>query len=271
MKKLKWLFSIMFIGAFMAALVTYCGYVITSQKVIEPLLAKTLNIAFRQPGGEEIKRIIPYVNELYKQKDSIQAMALDAQKVQADVASMSPEQSEKYIQEQVVGPMYANGTKIIEPLKAINAQEASEAERIDFISMANAKSHQSLQKTLKYEAIALVVLLILIILLSTGVRRLSTPGILILIGSLPGLLLFSSFNYMTDRFINPLVGQYTSSPIYDDFLSEVAHPLVGLLRNIYLLPAILGAALIILAIIMGQILRQKSPGLAKLAFNKGGK
>lgn len=255
-KGIRWFLGAVFLTAFSSAIITYGALTLTSEEKMQPMLAKTLNIVFRQNGMEETTRVVNYLNELYKQKDAIaEIQKINPEKIQRDIEKMSPEESQKYLEETLAKPLYENGTKIVEPLKAVNPNAAIDAERLDFLSMANANSNQTLKKALNYQAIVLIIVLLLLIVLSKGIKRLSTPATLIFVASLPGLLFFGLFNGLAEKFIKPILGQYAEGPIYSALMTEVISPMVETMRNIHLVPALIGLSLIILSIVLKLVLR----------------
>lgn len=211
----------------------------------------------RNNDSKEITRAVNYLNELYRQKDAINALGreINAQKLQSDINSMSPEESEKYLSEVLAGPIYDNGTKIIEPLKAVDPDKAIDTEKIEFISMANTKSNQFLKKTLLYNSIIVVISLLILILSSKGIKKILTPGILILIASIPGVLFFGFFGGLREKFITPMMGQYSSGKIYDNIISEIVNPITEYLRNIYLIAGLVGVGLVFLFIVLRILTR----------------
>lgn len=254
----SWFLGILFIISFSTILLTYGGYLLTSEKIMKPMIAKTLNIVLRHEGTKETVRAVNYVNELYKQRNAIKAFTeLDPTKVEQDVSQMPPEQSEKYLEDNLVGPMYENGTKIIEPLKMMNPDAAVDTERLDLLSMINGNSNKAIKKILFYEAITTGILLLLLLIASSG-RRVSTIGFVILLASLPGVLFFGLFNKVAGRLLIPVLGQYADGPIYKDILNEVINPIIITMRNIHIVPAAIGLFLILLAFILKLIFRSRS-------------
>lgn len=240
-------------------LMTYGGYIITSERVMKPMITKTLNAVFRQEGMEEVTRVVNYVNELYKHKDELKAMQkLDPAKVKADMNGMSPEQSQKYLEENLVKPMYENGTKIIEPMKAVNPNAAIDAERLDFLSSANLKSNGKLRVLLIIEGIILLLELVILILISNGWARVYVPGIVILLGSLPGLVMFSLSDWLIARFAPGIMGQYAKGPLYNELLKIIVYPAIEIIRNIHLWPVIGGVGLIILGVIFALVFKPRA-------------
>lgn len=224
------------------------------------MMAQTLNVVFRQYGTKETTRVVNYVNELYKHKAEIQNMQntmaqIDPAKVQKDMSSMTPEQSQKYLQDTLVNPMYADGTKIIQPLEAVNTNAAIDAERLDFLSSANIKSNQVAKKWLIIEGGLLLVVLAVLILVSKRWGRIYVPGIAILVGSLPGLVLFMSSNWLIKRFVPSFFGKYANGPIYNELVKIIVYPSIDTIRNIYLIAAIVGAGLIVIGIVLALIFK----------------
>lgn len=251
---LKWIFAILFLGILMLALLNYCLYNITSENNMKQTLAKTLAIVFRQDGMKEATPIINYLNVVAKHKtelNSLQSLTtIDQTTLQNDLKNMSPEQSQKYLEDKFAGPIYES-SKIVDSLKQVDPNATVEPSQIDFINLANANSHALLKRTLTWQGIILIILLILIMVLSVGAKRLSTPGILILLGALPGLLLFGFFNNIAEKFIAPYLSKNVNAAIYDSLSKEVIAPLILMMRNVYVLSAIIGVVLIVLAIIIG--------------------
>ncbi len=256
----QWIFGCIIVLLLPGALITYGVYKITSEKVMKPMVSKTLNVVFRQNGMEETKRVVAYVNELNKNKEELKTFTkLDPTKIQNDISKMSPEQSQKYIDENIVNPMYVSGTKIIEPMKAVNTNEAADAERMDFLSAANQKSHHIISIWLLIQAGLLLITMIILVLVGYRFNRIYVPGIAILVGSLAGLMIFIFSGWLIKKYVPAIMGDYAKGPLYNDLTNIIVYPSIDILRNIHIVAASVGAGLLIIGLILGAIFKQHAP------------
>lgn len=255
----QWIFGCIIVFLLPGTLITYGAYKITAEKVMKPMVSKTLNVVFRQDGMEETKRVVAYVNELYKNKGQLQNFTkLDPSKIQNDISKMSPEQSQKYIEENIVNPMYVSGTKIIEPMKAVNTKEAADAERMDFLSAANQKSHHFILIWLIIQAALLFLAMIILILVGYRFNRIWVPGLAILIGSFMGLMTFTFSGWLIKRYVPSIMGDYAKGPLYNDLLNIIVYPSIDILRNIHIIAASIGVGLLIIGLVLAAIIKPRT-------------
>jgi|GEM_PF-1706900 len=255
---LRWFLGLLCVVGIMAFLFSLSAYRLTDESVAKSVIAKSLDIVFRQEGMKELTPAVNYINELSKHQKELQGLSqlqnIDPTKMEGDLTSMPPEQAEKYLQDTLAGPLY-DSSQILDSLKKVDPSKKIEAADLNVINLANTTSHSNLKKALYWQGGILFVLLLAFALLNIGVKKISNPGIIIIIASLPGLLLLLFLNQILAAFVAPAISKYLNTPLYDAFINEIIDPTAKILLNIFLIPALIGIGLVILAIIINLVVK----------------
>ncbi len=180
-----------------------------------------------------------------------------------DIAGLSPREMRLWFFRQMAEPIYYNGEKGLASLATDPGMQKNMEGDLGLLGFINAKTHTQLNKALTILGLASLVLLGLLVYFSYRFGRLGSPGCVIFLAAVPGLISFSMMRGWLER-----AGQ-NSSPeteetvvtVYTQLITRLAMDalpdIVQKALQAYLLLSLSGFGLMLAALIGALIVRMR--------------
>jgi len=268
---LKWLFGIVAVFS-VAALLTVIGlFRLTERERAIQIVSVGIASAFSPEGLDEAASIAEIQGILEEQPDGELQLIQDIDVfVRAeDIEGLSPRQTRIYVFRQIAEPLYDQGVDGVTELSQDPAIQAALRNDVGMIALLSAGTHRVLGWVLAGLALLSLISVGLSLLWSSRFGRLVTPGIILLLTSLPGVLfatLLGSIALGGSRQANPASSAAFS---FEAIFKEIGPLVTSALRPAYLIALILGLLLLVGALIGRLVVRskksvEKTPKLSRI-------
>lgn len=199
----KWLVGLVLLVVWSATLLGFGLYRLTDEKVAVPLLTTLLATSFSREGLDSAKDLREFRERLRTAPDqTLRPMSELTVAVRYDeVAELPPRETRLLIFRKLAEPLYHKGPDGILRLSPnVKPKQADRLKRdTGLISPLTLDSHHRLRVPLEILGAASLVLLALLVRFSSGLGRLVSPGVVLLLGGLPGLLLLAILGGLGDE------------------------------------------------------------------------
>jgi hypothetical protein len=244
----KWVVGVVVLLVWGATLFGFGLYRVSDEKVAVPLLTTLLATSFSREGLDSAKDLSTFRKRLRTApKQTLRPLPQVTVAIRYDeVAKLPPRETRLLIFRKLAEPLYREGADGIVRLSPhVKPKQAEQLRRdTSLISPLTRRSHESLRLPLEILGALSFVLIALLVRFSAGLGRLVSPGVVLLLAGLPGLLLLAILSAHGDH-PGALAPGETVGPAYA--AAELIPIAVPALMWGYLASLALGAALLVTA------------------------
>ena len=172
-----------------------------------------------------------------------------------DIAGLTPREARLWLFRQLAEPLYYEGPQGLASLATDPEMRKNMEEGIGPLGLISAQTHSKLQKTFLVLGFTSIVLLGLLIHFSYRFGRLGSPGCVIFLAALPGLIMLSGMRGWLEQAVeNPTQPtEMTAVTLYTEMITRLAADalpeIVQMAIRTYLILILFGSGLILAALI----------------------
>lgn len=181
-----------------------------------------------------------------------------------DIAGLTPREIRLWFFRHLAEPLYYEGSQGLASLSTDPEMRNNTTEaEIGFAGFISAETHTKLQRTFYILLFISLVLLALLVIFSYGFGRLGSPGCVIFLAALPGLIVFSMLRGWLEHSATNLADptELTAVTLYTQTIARLAldalPEIVQMAIRTYLILILLGLILLLLALIIPLFLRRR--------------
>jgi LPXTG-motif cell wall-anchored protein len=180
-----------------------------------------------------------------------------------DIAGMTPRETRLWFFRKLAEPIYYDGEQGLANLTTDPEMKEEVTGGLGPLGFISADAHKKLQSAFTIAGVVSLVFLGLLILFSYRFGRLGSPGCVIFLAAIPGLILFSAARGWTQNAgQNPPAGaEETFITRYAQLAADVLPVVVQKALQIYIVLVLLGLGLMLLGLIGGMFFRKRKKNL----------
>lgn len=256
----KWITGLLLFWTLTYSLILYHLYQFTAREPATQVISLALGAGLSVMGGFQLDD--PALLDQLQQRlaanpgqpvEIIPGLALTIRP--EDLASKTPRQALALITDQLAGPIYADGVQGLADLAQDPALRQTIIDGGGLFNVLTAATHLRLEQPLQIMAGVSGILLLLLIVFSARFGRIGSPGCVLFLVGLPGLLLWVVSRGISERAVT-LPDRTSGALAFAGYVLQETLPVwLATLTQNYLLTLVIGVVLIALALLSGLVWR----------------
>lgn len=177
----------------------------------------------------------------------------------SDIEGKTPREARLWFFGQMADPLYTKGVQGLIELTNDPQMKAGFEQGVGFLGFFSISTHNKLLVFLTISSLISLLFLGLVILFSYRFGKLGSPGCVIFLTAIPGLLLFGGLKGWIGQMAQnpPQGGEQTAIARYSQLASDVLPSILNSSLQFYIILALLGASLLVVALFGLIFIREK--------------
>jgi len=257
----KWITGILLLLAVNVTLLALILVLATAPEQGITLLTTTLASSFSaQGGGLDEAGDIEIMKQKIAESPNGEWQPIPGMRIVVraeDIAGMTPREMRLWFFRQWAEPIYYDGADGLASLATDPEMQSERGGGVGPLGFISAETHGKLKTALAVSGLISVVLLGLLVFFSHRFGRLGSPGCIVLLAAVPGLVLMSGARGWLEMSAQPAAagGEETLITRYTQLAADVLPGVVNQAIQIFLALTLLGAVLMLVALVGAVFLR----------------
>jgi hypothetical protein len=257
---------------FLTTLSSFFIFYLTSKGPATALMGRGIALNASKKGIDDATEINQLRRELKKQGGTLNLkkyIGFNVVVQEQDIEKLSPREVRFHIFQKVAEPLYTEGADaFIAQVRDRNARQEMLKHK-DKMFFATAEFHRYVSYGFVAACIVTVLFFLLLIALCRGKAKLAVPAIIVMLGSLPLVVVFSAYTMIAQSII-PIVAKGHESEalkMSQQIIGTVLQPTITFIFVVSLIAFLVGVTLVIVSLIVKKkgivIMPQSIPGVAQ--------
>ena len=185
----KWVTGLVLVVLLSVTLLLSVFVQLTAERPAVDAMSTLLAVSFSRKGLDDESEIVEVRDAIRASPDGFQPVpGLPMVIREKDIVGMSPRQMRLFVWRQLAEPLYRGGVAGLAAQIRDPEMRKAVSEGIGVLGWMNAGTHRGLQRLLTMLQVACAILLVPLVVFSYRFGRLGSPGLALLVSSLPGAL-----------------------------------------------------------------------------------
>lgn len=258
----KWITGILLLLLLNITFLAYVLVQVTAPEQGISLLTVTLASVFSaESGGLDASNDIEVLHQKIAESPNGEWQPIPGMKIvirEADIAGKTPREIRLWFFRQWAEPLYYNGAQGLASLMTTPEMQQSVEGGVGLLGFITAETHGKIQKVFFGLGLVSLFFIGLLVFFSYRFGRLGSPGCVIFLAAIPGLILMSGVRGWLERSAQQsAAGEVTYIALYTQLAVEVLPDIVHKAMQIYQFLVFLGLGLMLVALIGAIFVRER--------------